>query len=236
MSRRDPEEINMKLMITLAVSLCSMTAYAQVSTTRPPFVRAVGQGSVSVQPDMAKIDFSVITTATTAQNAAAQNATQVNALLAALQGLLGSTANIQTISYSLNPNYNYPQNGNPVLTGYTASNTVEVSAGDLSMVGTIIDTGVQAGATTVQSLQFTLKNPDPVLQQALTLATTQAKAHAGAMASGVSMHTGTVRSIQENVSVSVPLNSVAPGATTTPVLPGMVNIQATVTLEVDLTT
>lgn len=226
----------MKFAIALAVLLCSTSAYAQVSTARPPFIQAVGQGSVSVQPDQAQIDFGVVTTATTAQTAAAQNAAQVSALLAALQTLLGSTGNIQTIGYSLSPNYNYPPGGNPVLTGYTASNTVQVSANDLSMVGTIIDTGVQAGASTVQSLQFTLQNPDPVLQQALKLATTQAKAHADAMASGVGMHSGTVRSIQENVTTNVTPVVAVPGATTTPVLPGLVNIQATVTLEVDLTT
>lgn len=226
----------MKFAIALALSLCLPIAYAQSSTPRPPFIRAVGQGSVSVQPDQAQIDFGVVTTATTAQNAAAQNATQVNALLAALQTLLGSTGNIQTIGYSLSPNYNYPPGGNPVLTGYTASNTVQVSASDLGMVGTIIDTGVGAGATNVQSLQFTLQNPDPVLQQALKMATTQAKAHADAMASGVGMHSGAVRSIQETVSTGVTPGVATPGATTTPVLPGLVNIQATVTLEVDLTT
>ncbi len=226
----------MRTIAALAVSLCVMTAYAQVSTPRPPFVRAVGQGNVSVQPDLAKVDFGVVTQAATAQDASSRNAGQVNALLAALQGLLGSTANIQTISYSLNPNYNYPPNGNPVLIGYTASNTIEVSAGDLSMVGTIIDTGVQAGANNVLSLQFTLKNPEPAKQQALKLATVQAKAHADAMASGVSMHTGAVHFIQEEVSVSLPPVSAAPGASATPVLPGPVNIQATVTLEVDLTT
>src|ERR1035438_6061524 len=113
----------MKFATALAVLLCLPIAYAQSSTTRPPFIRAVGQGSVSVKPDQAQIDFGVVTTATTAQAAAAQNATQVTALIAALQTLLGSTGNIQTIGYSLSPNYNYPPGGNPVLTGYTASNT-----------------------------------------------------------------------------------------------------------------
>ena len=226
----------MKLIIAFAVPLCWMTADAQVSATRPPFVRAVGQGNVSVQPDQVKIDFGVVTTATTAQDAAARNAAQVSALLAALQAMLGSTGNIQTIAYSLNANYNYPQGGNPVLTGYTASNTIEVSAGDLSMVGTIIDTGVQAGATNVQSLQFTLKNPDPVRQQALKLATVQAKAHADAMASGAGLHTGAVHSIQEDSSTGGTPVLAAPGVNVTPILPGLVYIQATFTLEVDLTT
>jgi uncharacterized protein YggE len=226
----------MKCAIALAVLLPTAIASAQVSTTRTPFVKAVGQGNVSVQPDQAKIDFSVITIAATAQTAASQNATQVGGLIAALQTLLGSTGNTQTIGYSLSPNYNYPPGGNPVLTGYTASNTIEVSASDLSMVGTIIDTGVGAGATNVQSLQFTLKNSDPAVQQALKLATAQAKAHADAMASGVGMHSGAVRSIQENVSSSVTPGVVPGASSTTPVLPGMVNIQATVTIEVDLTT
>jgi uncharacterized protein YggE len=226
----------MKCAIALAALLSTTIASAQVSTTRPPFVKAVGQGNVSVQPDQAKIDFSVITTAATAQTAASQNATQVGGLIAALQTLLGSTGNTQTVGYSLSPNYSYPPGGNPVLTGYTASNTIEVSASDLSMVGTIIDAGVGAGATNVQSLQFTLKNSDPVVQQALKLATAQAKAHADAMASGVGMHSGAVRSIQENVSSSVTPGVAPATSNTTPVLPGLVNIQATVTLEVDLTT
>ncbi len=225
----------MKFAISLALSLCLTAAYAQ-SGTRPPFVRAVGQGNVSVQPDQARIDFGVVTTSGTAQDAAARNATQVNTLIAALQALLGSTGNIQTIGYSLNPNYNYPPGGNPVLTGYTASNTIEVSAGDLSMVGAIIDTGVQAGATNVQSLQFTLKNPEPVRQQALKLATAQAKAHADAMASGAGLHTGAVHSIEEGASTSITPVLATPGAASTPILPGLVYIQATVTIEVDLTT
>ena len=104
------------------------------------------------------------------------------------------------------------------------------------MVGAIIDTGVQAGATNVQSLQFTLKNPDPVRQQALKLATAQAKAHADAMASGAGLHTGAVHSIQEDSSTGGTPILAAPGASVTPILPGLVYIQATVTLEVDLTT
>jgi len=224
----------MRFIIACAVALCAATAFAQATATAP-YVQAVGQATVSVQPDEVQIDFSVITTATTAQSAASQNATQTNTLIAALQHLLGTNGNVQTVSYSLSPNYNYPPNGGtPALTGFTASNTVQVAATDLSMSGTIIDTGVSAGATTVASLQFTLQNPDPSLQQALKAATAQAQAHASAMASGVGMHAGAVISIQQNASTSVTPVNVTPTATTTPVLPGLVTIQATVTLQVTL--
>src|SRR5712692_7772487 len=108
----------------LLVALLSLTAQAQTQQRRAVVV-AVGQGTVSVQPDEAKIQFSVVTQAVTAQDAASQNANQVTAVLAALRSVLGPNANLKTLSYSLNPNYS---NGNPpILIGYTATNTVQVT-------------------------------------------------------------------------------------------------------------
>lgn len=226
----------MKFTTTLVAVLCFANLSAQTSNPRPPFVRAEGQGTVSVKPDQAKVDFAVITTANTAQDAAAKNAAQATLLLSALEFSLGASVNIQTIGYSLNPNYNYPSSGNPILTGYTSSYAIEVSTGDLNAPAAIIDTGVKAGATNVQSLQFTLQNSDPARQQALKLATAQAKAHADAMASGVGLHTGAVNSIQEQVSTSVAPAAVPAGSSSTPVLPGLIYVQASVILEVELTT
>jgi uncharacterized protein YggE len=206
------------------------------STTRSPFVRATGQATVSVKPDQARISFSVVTQATSAQAAAAQNATQVSNLLGQLQTLLGMNADIKTVDYSLTPNYNYPQNGGiPTLVGYTVSNTVQVTTGDLSMVGQIIDTGVQAGANQVSSLQFGLKNSQPAQTQVLKTATAQAKAYADAMAAGGGLHTGAFTAIEQGVAVG-PVYA-APGAATapsTPIVTGLVDIQATVTIQVDL--
>ena len=199
-----------------------------------PFVRAFGSASVPVKPDKAVVQFSVVTTASTAQEAANQNANQVSAVINALRTVLGPDANIQTLSYSLNPNYTYPPNGQPVLNGYTASNTIQVTATDLSIIGKIIDTGIQAGANRVQGLHFGLLDDQPSRQQALKLATAQAKAHADAMAAGLGLHTGAAMSIQEGISVTpdpVVRTAAAPSATT-PIETGMVNVQATVTLQV----
>src|SRR5215469_9128843 len=120
----------MRLLVALpALLLFSLIAQAQAPAP-PPFVRAIGSATVPVKPDKAVIQFSVVTTAATAQDASNQNANQVTAVLAALNALLGPNANIQTLSYSLTPNYNFPQNQPPVLTGYTASNTVQVTVTD----------------------------------------------------------------------------------------------------------
>jgi uncharacterized protein len=223
--------------IYVVPTLFVFSLIASAQTPAPPaFVRAIGNATVPVKPDKATIQFSVVTTASTAQDAASQNANIVNAVLTALGTVLGPNPNIQTLSYSLNPNYNYPQNGQPVLTGYTASNTVQVILTDLSLIGKVIDTGIQAGANRVQGLQFGLQDDQPIRAQALKMATAQAKANADAMASGLGQHTGAAIAIQEGAT-STPMPVLAGTATasaTTPVETGVVNVQASVTLDVAL--
>jgi hypothetical protein len=230
------------MMMSTHLVLPTLILFSLAAQAQPPnpngFVRALGNATLPVKPDKGIVQFAVVTTAATASDASTQNANQVTALLAALGAVLGPNPNIQTLSYSLNPNYNFPQNSPPVLTGYTASNTVQVTVTDLSIIGKVIDTGVQGGATRVQGLQFGLQDDQPSRQQALKMATAQAKAHADAMASGLGLHTGMAISIQEGGSVTAPpviLAAAAPGAATTPVETGMVNVQASVTLDVQLT-
>jgi uncharacterized protein YggE len=218
-----------------ALCLSSFAVRAQ-PPQRIGYVQAVGNASVSATPDKALIQLSVVTTAVSATDASNQNATQVNAVLAALAGVLGPNANIQTLSYSLTPNYNFPQNGPQVLTGYTAQNTVQVTLTDLSLIGKVIDTGIQSGANRVQGLTFGLQNDQPVRTQALKAATVQAKANADAMAAGLGLTTASIISIQEGAT-STPspvLLAAASAAPSTPIETGVVNIQATVTIQVSI--
>src|SRR5437762_9954815 len=109
---------------------------AQAQMPSRPFVRAFGEATVSSTPDQVRIQFGVVTQGATADAASSQNATQVTTLLAALRALLGQSAEIRTLSYSLSPNYSSPRDGSqPVLVGYTASNIVEATVADLSIIG-----------------------------------------------------------------------------------------------------
>lgn len=203
---------------------------------RRPFIRALGEGVVSVKPDLVKIDIGVVTQGPTAQDASAQNSTKVASVLDQLRQVLGIAGDIKTISYTLTPNYNYPKDGGPpVLIGYTATNVVEVSSTDLANIGKVIDAATQAGANNIQSLQFTLRDEQPARAQALKAAAQQAKAHADAIAAGVGGRTGAVLAAEEGGSINItPLKGAAAPSTVTPVQPGAVEVRATVTLEVEL--
>lgn len=224
----------MKLATAFA-SLALLNSFLWAQPTRR-IVGATGNASISVKPDQAKLDMGVVTQGNTAQDAAAQNASQVDSVLAQLRSVLGSTADIKTISYSLNPTYRYPQGAPPVLIGYTASNTVEVTMNDLSLIGRAIDAASQAGANNVQGLRFTLQNDESVREQALGLAAKQAKAHAQAIASGLGASLGAIVSAQEGGGALVrPLANAPTGAAAqTPIETGVVEIQATVSIQIEL--
>ena len=210
----------------------TLSAQTPVAPTRS--VRASGTATISVNPDQAQISATVTTQGMTAQAASSQNATQSAAVLSALTQLLGAGANIKTINYSVTPNYNYPPNGGiPILTGFTANNTVEVTLSGVTTVGTVIDTAIQAGATSVSGIRFSLKDPEPPRRQALQQAALVAKSHADAMAGALGGTVGAVLVLQEGSSVQ-PITgtfTVAAGATATPVQSGLIEVSATVALE-----
>jgi uncharacterized protein YggE len=194
----------------------------------------VGDATVSVPPDLARVDVGVVTQSVTAQDATAANATRTAAVVSALQGLVRSNTNIKTISYSLSPVYNNPPAGqSPVIVGYTVTNTVEVTLFDLTQIGKVIDTAIQSGANRVQGISFDLQDRNPVIAQALKTAATTARGQADAIAAGLKVQTGAVLHASEGVNVASPrLGVVSATAPSTPVETGLVVVQASVTLEV----
>jgi len=220
--------------VQLFVAALSFLPFA-IAQSQPQSVQAVGSATVSGEPDQVKVDVGVVTTAPTAQEASAQNATQMTAVLNQIRQVLAPSADIKTISYAVTPNYrNTGQT--PMLTGFTASNTIQVTARDSASIVKVIDSVSQVGATNIQGLRFSIADDTRLRLQALSAAAKQAMSHAQAIASGLGMRVGTVVAAQEGVSVTPILGTMAPtAATPTPVEPGLVTVTATVTVAAQLT-
>jgi len=225
------------LLSLCALLLLSASLSAQV---RRATVVTYGDATVTANPDQVKVSVGVTTKANTAQDAATQNATIVAAVIAALQKVLGANADIKTIGYSVSPNYTYPPNSTAVLNGYTASNTLDVTSSNIANIGSVIDAATNAGANNVQSLRFSVKDDTPLRAQALRQATVNARSKADSIALGVSLRVGNVLSVQEGYNSQIvatnKLLTGTPAATapTTPVEPGLVQVTASVTLELEL--
>jgi uncharacterized protein YggE len=228
-----------------AVAAPAGGASAQEPAERParPFIRVSGEATVQARPDRAEIDIGVVAQAPTAQAAAAQNAQQLDAVLAALRTALGPAAAIRTAGYSLNPVSRPPREGlPPAIAGYTATNTAHVTTDDLAAVGRAIDAAMQAGANQIQRLQFTLKDEGAARAQALREAAIKARAQAEVLAGALGLKIVRVLSVTEGAPVAVrPLLGAARAmgpqapAAPTPVEPGSIDVRAEVALVVEVT-
>src|SRR5579885_651771 len=221
----------------LAAATLALVSHAEAQP-RPPSVRTTGEATVSARPDQAVLEIGVVTQAATAQAAGTDNAGQLHAVLSRLHSL-GSAAEVKTLGYSLTPNYRYPkEGGQPAITGYTASNTLEVTTSDLSLVAKAIDLAVQSGANNIRRLEFKLKDEQPARTQALRQAAARAKSSAEAIASALGLKIVRVLSFEEGIQTPIRPVSRAMAAMAapapTPVEPGTIDIQASVTLTVQV--
>ena len=214
--------------------LTALSVSAQ--TPQRSSVLATGTGSVSVTPDQAQINVSAITQAATAQDATTQNATIAANIIAQVTQALGGSGTVQTVNYSVSPVYSYPKDGSAaVLTGYTVTNSIQVTLNNLTIAGKIIDTAVQAGASRIDSLQFSLKDDSSARAQALSAATLKAKAKAAAMASSVGLKTGSFITIQESGAMVQAVTLTGAPTATTPIQSGNLTVTGNVTISMDLT-
>jgi uncharacterized protein len=229
------------LMAILALFTPRAWGHEAMSPPLTPSIRTMGEATLTVKPDQARLDISVVTQAEHAQPAAAENAQKLDAVLAELRQLLGPEADIKTINYSLNPSYRYPkQGGTPTIMGYTANNTVQVKTNDLAQIGKIIDTAMQSSANRIESLRFTLQDEQAVYTQALSAATTRARAKAEAMAAALGLRIVRVLAAEEGGLPPRPVLAramearAAPASAETPIEPGTIEVRATVGLTVEI--
>jgi uncharacterized protein YggE len=155
----------------------------------------------------------------------------------------GPTATFKTIGYALNPNYQYHvSGGEPSITGYTASNTVQVTLDDLARIGSVIDSATAAGANHVQGIQFTLRDQDAVRATALREAALRARAEAEVLAAALGLKVVRILSVEESSPRMMPLRNMpmpraamsAAAEVATPVEAGTLDITADVTLTVEV--
>lgn len=155
----------------------------------PPFIEVSGTGSATVSPDIAYASFAVETRADSAGDAAASNATAMDAVIRALRGAGIEGLRVQTFGYTLQPQYAYPtqqrNNRTRVIDGYTATNNVRVTVPDVNAVGRVIDTAIGSGANRVSSLSFEASDTEAARQEALTQAVRAARAQAEAIAAAL---------------------------------------------------
>jgi uncharacterized protein YggE len=196
-------------------------------------ITVVGQGSVSVRPDIANVSLGVETSAATIGEAVAENQTIMESILSALEEIGIDSKDIQTMNYSIRLD-RYPEQFGRVESAteepqpmYRVSNMVNVTIRDLDSVGDVLDAVIEAGANDIWGITFAMDDPSQAQDEARAGAIDDALARAGALAELNGVALGPVMSVTEIVgSTPVPmpkaLESAAAGGG--PVSPGELEI------------
>lgn len=235
--------------VLLSVGLlgaCAPAGPATVYTQPAPRTLTVnGAGMAVVTPDIAYIYIGVHTEGGTAAAAVAENTANTSRLVDTLVKFGVDRKDISTSNFSIWPNQQYdPQTGQQIGMTYVVDNSVYVTVRQLDKMGELLDAAIQAGANSINSIQFDVADKSKALSEARINAAKNAKMQAEELAQAVGVKLGDVQSISFYDNTPYPaMDAYARGMSgggkamaerPVPIEPGQLTITVTVTIAYEI--
>ena len=223
------------LAFVLAIGSLAMTAAAQTPATGVAsdgtLLSVSARGEASRAPDIATASAGVVTQAPDANAAMRENAAQMTRVMAAIRAAGVAERDIQTSGINIHPTYRHVENEEPRISGYSASNTVNLKVRDIAKLGEVLDALVASGANNVSGPSFGIDQPDAVYDEARRKALDQARARADMYAKALDLRVRRIVSISEGGGMQPPrpmfaMRAVAMDAESTPVAAGENTLEA----------
>ena len=174
-----------------------LSAPANAADTR--YITISATGTTNVVPDAVRITASVSVIGKTSKEALATASTTASAVRKALTANKIATKDVATQSVSVYPEYTYPASGTPVLSGYRASQSFDITVRAATTAGAVVDAIVDAGGDNLQinsASPFVLNN-DKATETARASAVARAKAKASSYAKLLGVKLGRVIYLDE---------------------------------------
>ena len=186
------------------------------NNSNPRFIDITASGSAQVVPDAAHLPISLSSSASSNELALSQVAHSVSQVLATLKLNLIPDSQIKTTSITSSPVYSYTNNVQKI-TGYQASQSIDVIIRDTRIIGKVIDEVTKAGGNALQINGVSTFVYDPKKAQSIAeqnaVEHARVKAQAYALSLGVKL--GKVLSLTESADSSLPTPLVAMSKTAT---------------------
>jgi len=168
-------------------------------TTLPRTITVVGEGTVSIEPDIAQANIGVEIFNASVQEASAEARAVMEQVIEALQQEGVVESDIQTSGYNIFAERMYgpegPSGDDEIR--YRVTNNVAITIRDLSQVGSVLESAIDAGANNVFGVNFSLDDPSTVESEARESAVADAAAKAAELATLHELSVGPVISISE---------------------------------------
>ena len=224
-----------------ATVLLAGAAYAQ-QAEYPRTVGVSGQGQVSAEPDRANLTLSVESRKPKLDDARAEVAKTVDAVLKLTRELKIDPKLVHATRINVQPEYNWQaQNNERNLIGYYVSRQVEVELRDLEKLGQLLERAIDLGVNQVGDPRLDSSRRPELVREALAKAVADARQNAEVVAKAAGAKLGSARTIQANSEfVPPPMPMVramameAKAAGGAPYQSGEMTFNATVSVQYDL--
>lgn len=224
----------MKLITAIFLAFFCIVSPVQAAVV--PTVTVQGLSQIETIPDQANINFGVVTTGKTAEEAQQENAGLANAVRTRLLSMGLLEENLKTTQYAVYPIHTEVKDRQaPEIIGYRVSHTLTATTNDLSQIGPLVDNALDAGANQILGISFKKRDDTQLKIKALQNAVKDATDKAEAIVTASGKKLGKIISVQENgVSIHLPEFTQrymlkADGAST-PIMPGSIKVHGTVNM------
>jgi len=160
-------------------------------------LNAQGTATVKSMPDEVSVYVNIEVLKDTAEEAKNENSRISENVQTSLKN--AGITNIETMNYNIYEDFDWTDDGRES-NGFRATNILNIKTTDFDLVGKIIDLSVNAGATSIQSVNFELSDAkqSELKKQALAKASEDARLKAEGMAEGLGAKLGRIKSVSDS--------------------------------------
>lgn len=197
------------MVISLFMTGAVLTGQAVNTEKERGYISLSTSADMEVAPDVAEISFAVVTSDNKSmQKATAQNKEISDKVYALLKGMLNTQNGdyIKTSDFHASPVYTYSGNKKN-LDKYEVSNRVFVHTKSIDKIGSMIDGAITAGATNVNSLNFSVSNYESQCNSLIEKAAKKASTRANIAVKSAGSFLDGIRSMDISCSENKPYTS-----------------------------
>lgn len=196
--RRSLKSTGLAAMLVIALMSSSI---AQAQDTKGSILAQVtvsGEGMIQTLPDMANVEFAIVTRSERPDVAQTENENATAEALNAVRAMGIAEKDIRLQNVQLGPLREYdPDRRTYLENGFEATRSLLVTVRDLDTLPGLVATLVENGANRMNSIQYGLDNRDEIELQVLRLAVARAKAKASVMARELGREVGAIKELSE---------------------------------------
>lgn len=174
-----------------------------ITTQKSTTFDVTGEGKVTIKPDVASVSVGIRAQGSTVKAAQDQINNVINKVSEAIKDLGVDKRDIQTINYSIYPDYDYSGSSQRIK-GYTASTNLSIKVGDTDKVNSVIDVATSNGANEVSGISFEVDDQTKAENEAREKAVVDAKSKAENASKIAGFKLGRIINYSENFEGGLP--------------------------------